>query len=42
MQRRLGDTTVTVVVPLHKELAIGTLRSIIRMSRLDREIFEIE
>jgi predicted RNA binding protein YcfA (HicA-like mRNA interferase family) len=40
MQRRLPDTTVTVVVPDHKELKPGTLASVIRQSRMAREAFE--
>jgi predicted RNA binding protein YcfA (HicA-like mRNA interferase family) len=40
MQKRLSDTTVTVVVPDHKELKAGTLASLIRQSRLPRELFE--
>jgi len=40
MQKRLPDTTVTVIVPDHKELRTGTLASIIRQSRLLREAFE--
>jgi len=40
MQKAVGDTTVTVPVPDHKELRIGTLRSIIRQSQLSREVFE--
>ncbi|MEO8068820.1 MAG: type II toxin-antitoxin system HicA family toxin [Flavobacteriales bacterium] len=40
MQRKLADTTVTVPVPDHKELRIGTLMSIIRQSQLDRSAFE--
>jgi len=40
MQKRLPDTTVTAVVPDHKELKAGTLASIIRQSRLPREVFE--
>ena len=40
MQRRLPDTTVTVVVPDHKELKPGTLASVIRQTRLAREVFE--
>jgi len=40
MQRREGETTVTVPVPDHKEIRIGTLLSIIRQSRLARELFE--
>jgi predicted RNA binding protein YcfA (HicA-like mRNA interferase family) len=40
MQRRLADTTITVPVPDHKELRTGTLASIIRQSKLPRELFE--
>jgi len=40
MQKRLPDTTVTVIIPDHKELKTGTLASIIRQSRLPREAFE--
>ena len=41
MQRKVSDTTITVPVPLHRELAIGTLQSIIRMSRLPKGLFEV-
>jgi predicted RNA binding protein YcfA (HicA-like mRNA interferase family) len=40
MQRRLGETTVTVPVPNHREIKIGTLQSIIRQSHLPKEIFQ--
>jgi predicted RNA binding protein YcfA (HicA-like mRNA interferase family) len=40
MQKRLPETTVTVVVPDHGELKTGTLASIIRQSRLPHEMFE--
>jgi len=39
MQRKLDDTTITVPVPDHPELKIGTLASIIRQSGLERELF---
>ena len=41
MQRRVANSTVTVPVPLHRELRAGTLLSIIRQSRLPRESFEV-
>lgn len=41
MQKRFPETTVTVIVPDHKELMTGTLASIIRQSRLPREAFEL-
>ena len=40
MQRRTDDSTITVPVPNHDELKIGTLQSIIRQSRLSRQLFE--
>lgn len=40
MQRRTDAGSVTVPVPDHRELAIGTLISIIRQSGLPRVQFE--
>ena len=40
MQKHVGDSTVTVVVPDHKEIRIGTLASIVRQSQLPRHLFE--
>lgn len=40
MQKKLANTTITVPVPDHKELRIGTLMSIIRQSQLDKSTFE--
>lgn len=40
MQKRLPDTTITVPVPNHAELRIGTLQSIIRQSGIPRSEFE--
>ena len=39
MQKRSGNGTVTVPVPLHGTVRIGTLQSIIRQSGLAREHF---
>jgi predicted RNA binding protein YcfA (HicA-like mRNA interferase family) len=41
MQKRLPDTTITVPVPNHTEVRIGTLQSIIRQSGLPRNEFEL-
>lgn len=41
MQKRLENSTITVPVPNHKEIRIGTLQSIIRQSDLPKEIFEV-
>ena len=40
MQKRTTESTVTVPVPDHRELRIGTLTSIIRQSGLPRALFE--
>ena len=40
MQLRTAESTVTVPVPDHKSLRIGTLQSIIRSSGLPRHLFE--
>jgi predicted RNA binding protein YcfA (HicA-like mRNA interferase family) len=40
MQKAVGSSTVTVPVPLHKELKTGTLQSIVRQSKLGRDLFE--
>ncbi len=40
MQKRLADTTITVPIPNHAELRIGTLQSIIRQSGIPKSEFE--
>lgn len=40
MQRQNGTETVTVPVPDHAEIRIGTLQSIIRQSGIPRSAFE--
>jgi predicted RNA binding protein YcfA (HicA-like mRNA interferase family) len=40
MQRKTIDSTITVPVPDHKEIKIGTLQSIIRQSGLSKQLFE--
>ena len=41
MQRRIeGGGTITVPVPLHREIRRGTLLSIVRQSGLPRSVFE--
>jgi len=39
MQKRAGDSTITVPVPLHRTVRIGTLQSIIRQSGVPRKRF---
>ncbi|MBK9948790.1 MAG: type II toxin-antitoxin system HicA family toxin [Nitrospira sp.] len=41
MQRRMDSGTVTVPIPDHSEIRIGTLQSIIRQSGVPRTAFEI-
>lgn len=40
MQRRVGNSTLTVPLPDHAELKTGTLMGIIRQSGLSRMLFE--
>ena len=40
MQRQIPGSSITVPVPHHRELRIGTLLSIIRQSQLPRALFE--
>ena len=42
MQKKTEDSTITIPVPNHNEIRTGTLMSIIRQSRLDRSIFEVD
>jgi predicted RNA binding protein YcfA (HicA-like mRNA interferase family) len=42
MQKKGEDTTITVPVPDHSELKMGTLSGIIRQSGLPRSLFEVE
>ena len=39
MQKQVPGSTVTVPVPDHKEIRVGTLMSIIRQSGLDKSLF---
>jgi predicted RNA binding protein YcfA (HicA-like mRNA interferase family) len=41
MQQKTEGTTITVPVPNHSEIRIGTLLSIIRQSQVPRKAFEI-
>ena len=40
MQKAVSGSTITVPVPNHREIRIGTLKSIIRQSKLAVELFE--
>lgn len=40
MQKKLNNSTITVPVPNHPEIKIGTLQSIIRQSGIAKEQFE--
>lgn len=40
MQKRIEHSTITVAVPDHTEIRVGTLLSIIRQSQLPRSLFE--
>ncbi|MBI4744488.1 MAG: type II toxin-antitoxin system HicA family toxin [Actinobacteria bacterium] len=34
MQKKTGSSTITIPIPNHKEIKLGTLKSIIRQSQL--------
>ncbi|MFM8719661.1 MAG: type II toxin-antitoxin system HicA family toxin [Chthoniobacterales bacterium] len=40
MQKKTVAGTITVPVPMHRDLKPGTLSSIIRQSQLDRSVFQ--
>jgi predicted RNA binding protein YcfA (HicA-like mRNA interferase family) len=40
MQKKTEHSTVTIPVPDHREMRIGTLMSIVRQSGLPRALFE--
>ena len=40
MQKKLSNSTITIPVPDHHEIRIGTLQSIIRQSGIPRSEFE--
>ena len=39
LQRKLANRTITTIVPLHKELAKGTLFGILRLAEVEEEDF---
>jgi len=39
LQKEIEESTITIPVPLHKELKRGTLLSIIRQSGLPKDLF---
>ncbi len=41
MQKQVESSTITVPVPNHDEIRIGTLQSLIRQSGLPRALFEV-
>ncbi|NLW75628.1 MAG: type II toxin-antitoxin system HicA family toxin [Methanomicrobiales archaeon] len=40
VQKKTSTSTITIPIPDHREIKIGTLHSIIRQSQLNRNIFE--
>ena len=40
MQKRENDSTITVPIPNHSSIKVGTLKSIIRQSQLPSSLFE--
>lgn len=40
MQKKAGTSTITIPIPNHREIKLGTLKSIIRQSQLSIKEFE--
>ena len=40
LQKKTNMSTITIPVPNHREIKIGTLQAIIRQSQLNRDVFE--
>jgi predicted RNA binding protein YcfA (HicA-like mRNA interferase family) len=41
MQKETDNSTITVIVPYHNEIKLGTLKPIIRQSQLPSSNFEV-
>lgn len=39
LKKRIGNTAITTIVPDHKELARGTLKSILKLAKVDKDEF---
>ena len=39
LRRKDGVRIITTIVPIHRELAVGTLRSILELAEVDEEEF---
>lgn len=39
LQKRIGSQKITTVIPLHKELAPGTLKGILELAQVEEKIF---
>ena len=40
LKKQLTDRTVVTIVPRHRELAIGTLRGVLELARIDFKEFQ--
>ncbi len=40
MKRKAGVREIITIVPLHKELALGTLRGVLELAEIDYEEFQ--
>ena len=39
LRRRVGNREITAIIPLHKELALGTLKGILELAEVDEDEF---
>ena len=40
LRRKKGNRNITTIIPIHKELAIGTLRGILKLAEIDEKEFQ--
>ena len=39
MRKKEGELTLTVIIPLHTEVSIGTFQSILRQAKIEKKDF---
>ena len=39
LRRKIGNKTIITIIPLHKELAPGTLKGVLRLAQVDEKEF---
>ncbi|MBI4600031.1 type II toxin-antitoxin system HicA family toxin [Candidatus Uhrbacteria bacterium] len=39
LRKRVADTTITTIIPLHRELSSGTLKGILQLAQIEENDF---